>query len=117
MDVGSINDTGFAIRAVLASGKVALLTGDVDYSLLPKALSRPCDYLLVSHHGARMKHGSAAIPKPTTGGAAAVSYGSGNTYRHPNHVTRADHAAAGWGTWNETAGIQYVKPRGDRYFI
>jgi hypothetical protein len=75
MDVGSINDTGFAIRAVLASGKVALLTGDVDYSLLPKALSGPCDYLLVSHHGARMKHGSAAIPKPTTGGAAAVSYG------------------------------------------
>ncbi|TAX97694.1 metallo-hydrolase/oxidoreductase [Rhizobium leguminosarum] len=115
--VASINDTGLAIRSVLASGKVALLTGDVDYSLLPKALSGPCDHLLVSHHGARMKHGSAAIPIPNTGGAATVSYGSGNTYRHPNQVTKADHSAAGWGTWNETAGIQYVQPRGDRFFV
>jgi len=114
--VASINDTGLTVRATLASGKVALLTGDVNYSLLPKSMRGACDYLLVSHHGAKMKHGPKHIPKPKKGGTAAVSFGSGNTYRHPHSATETDHAAAGWGTWEATAGTQYIRPRGDRYF-
>ncbi|UWU12800.1 metallo-hydrolase/oxidoreductase [Rhizobium sullae] len=114
---GNANNTGLTLRARLRAGREALLTGDADYSTLPATMTAPVDYLLVSHHGAAMPVGSVPIARIGTVGFAAVSFGGGNTYRHPNAATELTHFKSGWGNWRPTARRPGIRPRGDRKFV
>ncbi|MBY5608720.1 metallo-hydrolase/oxidoreductase [Rhizobium leguminosarum] len=109
------NNTGLALRAKLQSGREALLSGDADYSNIPVSLKAPADFLLVTHHGAAMAQGSTPIGRASKTGFAAVSYGAGNSYRHPNDATQQHHTLAGWGHWRTTAR-RPSRPRDNRYF-
>jgi competence protein ComEC len=109
------NNTGLALRAKLQSGSEALLSGDADYSNIPMSLKAPADFLLVTHHGAAMAQGSTPIGRASKTGFAAVSYGAGNSYRHPHDATQQHHTLAGWGHWRTTAR-RPSRPRDNRYF-
>ncbi|WP_165447898.1 ComEC/Rec2 family competence protein [Rhizobium ruizarguesonis] len=109
------NNTGLVLRATLQSGRDALLSGDADYSNIPVSLKTSADYLLVTHHGAAMMVGSTPIDPASNLGFAAVSYGAGNSYRHPHLLTELSHARAGWYPWRATARL-YTIPRSNRYF-
>lgn len=110
----SLNDTGLTVRVTLASGRVALLTGDVDYSFLAHATAGPVNHLVATHHGARFASGSAAIPVPVPSmETLLLSYGSRNVYRHPHIDALKLHVGAGWANQISTARNGALL-RGDR---
>lgn len=112
--LGSANDAGLTVSAILSSGHAILLTGDADYAFLSHGALAPVDYLVATHHGARFASGGTAIPPPNTKLAGLLlSYGKRNVYRHPHADALRHHKIAGWAkqlTTAHTAG----GPRGDR---
>lgn len=105
------NQTGLAMEVELTSGSVALMTGDADYDNATTVLgSGVYDALVVTHHGAAFSGG---VPKPFRGQAAIVSYGNGNTYRHPHATMQSRHV--GW-TIERTADFG-VAARGSRLIL
>lgn len=83
-NAGNRNQTGLACTIDLATGSTLLMTGDADYGLAIAALgcTTSFDRLVVTHHGAQFG-GVAPLPRQEDA-QAVVSYGKGNTYRHPH---------------------------------
>ncbi len=102
-----------------ARGEGILLPGDCDYSYLPEEIGTPCkfDAIVVPHHGgaARRRH---EPPRPAASSKArlCLSYGEGNSFRHPNKATLNTHEEAGWAgkSIRETAARRLTSsgPRG-----
>jgi hypothetical protein len=115
---GDQNDTGLSLHSKLKSGRSVLLTGDADYQFLPPACAGSVTHLVATHHGARFKSPSGAVPQPTSPASELVlSYGTRNVYQHPHVEALRVHKAAGWKGWISTAGRKGIAPRGDRTLI
>lgn len=87
------NRNNSGLQLLLRShGKTIALTGDAQYSSLK--LPRRLDALTIPHHGgARV----GSPPKARScGSIASISYGTNNTYRHPNQGTTQSHQHAGF---------------------
>lgn len=113
--LGNANDAGLTVSATLASGRKVLLTGDADYSFLSHTASAPVDFLVATHHGARMASGSSSIPAAVSsnGSRLLLSYGKRNVYRHPHADSIKQYGVLGWTKVLPTAQTSYA-PRGDR---
>ncbi|MDQ3288661.1 MAG: hypothetical protein M3Q42_10465 [Pseudomonadota bacterium] len=87
------NNSGYVLRAETTSGAI-LLTGDVSYNSIPKKVIANLAALGVSHHGG---NGCSNPPAPNKKGrVAAISYGAGNRYGHPDGHHVGAHAALNW---------------------
>jgi hypothetical protein len=86
-----------------AVGNGVLLTGDCDYSYLPPAIDirRNYDVIVVPHHGGRMRKAATPPPVAASYQRLCLSYGKGNTFRHPFAATITNHATAGWTTTSQ----------------
>lgn len=102
------NNSGYALR-IGSGGNAVLLTGDVGYDYLLTPVKANIRGLGITHHGG---NGSKNPPRPMlpNGCVAAVSYGLGNRYNHPNPQRLNDHHVLGWHV-EGTAG----PVRGDRW--
>jgi competence protein ComEC len=110
------NSSGLAMRVSLQSGRTFLLVGDADYDFVPTALRLPVDGLAATHHGARFPSSWTSIPKPKQAFPRyLVSYGKGNSYRHPHKEGIRKHTSAGWRQMVPTAVFKGIA-RGDREF-
>lgn len=101
------NNSGYAMR-IGNDVEAVLLTGDVGYDYLPSSAKANIRGLGITHHGG---NGSANPPPPLQPNCvAAVSYGLGNRYKHPNIQRLTDHTALGWEV------VRTAEPiRGDRW--
>jgi len=89
-----INNSGLAISISLKSKRNVLLPGDADYKAISNFLYPAPDFLVVSHHGAKVE---GSVPLAPTGCCrAVVSLGLQNCYKHPSIQSMNDHSAAGW---------------------
>lgn len=110
------NNSGLAVRVDLSSKSSILLVGDADYQFLPSALTGRSDGLVVTHHGARLVGPLSAVPRPTTNDSKCViSFGRGNTYKHPHRDSLRLHRSAGWQRIETTAGSRFSF-RSDKHF-
>ncbi|WP_315724797.1 MULTISPECIES: metallo-hydrolase/oxidoreductase [unclassified Bradyrhizobium] len=110
------NNSGLALKIQLSSKASVLLVGDADYQFLPSALSGKLDGLVVTHHGARFGGSLSSVPQPTTKNSKCViSFGRGNTYKHPHADSLRLHRSAGWQRIETTAGSKF-KFRSDKHF-
>lgn len=111
------NSSGLALQVYTQSKSTVLLVGDADYHHLPTSLSASIDGLVITHHGARFNSPTNRIPKPsTTAAKCIVSYGRGNTYKHPNASALQMHASEGWSKIETTAGKK-GRRRSDKHFV
>jgi hypothetical protein len=102
------NNSGLAVRIKLSSKSSILLVGDADYQFLPAALSGKSDALVVTHHGARFVSPLSAVPRPSSSDSKCViSFGRGNTYKHPHADSLRLHRSAGWQRIETTAGSKF----------
>ena len=114
------NDGGISMHVRLQDAETGetnqkvLMVGDSRYSLVTNALGvQNVDYLVTTHHGARLATNDLA-PAPTCPERRhVVSYGKGNVYRHPHPEAERAHASVGWGRMLPTAS-QGGNKRGDR---
>jgi len=106
----SKNDSGLAMRAYLGNGVFVLLPGDADYGVIPSPLLQDLSGIVVSHHGALVKSPPPrAAPPVGVIPYAAFSFGTGNSYGHPNPTTRAALSSVGFGSGYDTpnGGIRF----------
>jgi beta-lactamase superfamily II metal-dependent hydrolase len=105
------NSTGYALRVNL-EGTGILLPGDADYQWVPRTIANSVNRIMVPHHGAR----GSPPPSPSGGNnpVAIVSYGTPNTYRHPNEDQIDAHRRAGWRIRRTAAHGNPTRPRGNR---
>lgn len=91
------NHSGLAIEVHGPNGEEPiLLSGDARYNVIPGALSRNYQAVVVPHHGANMRNASVPEPAGTIHARAGYSCGSRNTFCHPRKEARSSHDAAGW---------------------
>jgi hypothetical protein len=110
------NSSGLVVKVQLSSKSSVLLVGDADYRFLPSAFSGKFDGLVVTHHGARFVGPLGTIPQPSSKDSRCViSFGRGNTYRHPHADSLRLHRSAGWQRIEMTAGSRFSF-RSDKYF-
>jgi hypothetical protein len=110
------NSSGLALKIQLASKSSILLVGDADYQFLPNTLNGTYDGLVMTHHGARFLSPLGTMPRPfNSKSKCVISFGRGNTYRHPNVDSLRLHRSAGWLQIETTAGSMF-KFRSDKQF-
>lgn len=113
------NNSGMAMSISLTAEKNVLLTGDADYKAINNSLYPAPNFLVVSHHGAKVE---GPIPlAPPDHPRAVVSLGLQNCYKHPSLKSMNEHIAAGWAlefTSELPAGVcGRQTPRGDRHIF
>lgn len=95
----SRNDSGLVLMIALSSGDV-ILPGDAGFQHF--SWSGSIIGLVATHHGsgAHLQN----IPTPLGGGVLVYSYGTGNTFGHPDGQARIAYWNAGWQRSLETPG-------------
>lgn len=115
------NYSGLALtlaEKLKGKGERMLFPGDARYDYVP-SFPPSRDYLsvVVPHHGADMRK----LLAPSCSGLAAsrlvYSFGPGNTFSHPRHVTRQDHDHNGWHDPLITSGAAAYEVRETAYRI
>jgi hypothetical protein len=93
------------------SGQQMFFPGDASYTKVP-SFAAPNGYLSVvaPHHGADMGHRIAPSCLGLAASRLVYSYGAGNSFNHPRHLTRTDHDSNGWRDPN-------VTPRSSTYEV
>lgn len=80
-------------------GKQMLFPGDARYTYIPSFPNPTTSHYLsvvVPHHGGDMRSRTMSLCPSLTASRLVYSYGTGNTFSHPRHITRMDHQTAGW---------------------
>ena len=91
------NHSGLAVEVHGPDGQSPiLLPGDARYNVIPGALGRDWQSVVVPHHGADMRNSQVPGPSRSALSRAAYSCGAGNNYSHPRDITERNHHVAGW---------------------
>jgi competence protein ComEC len=97
IEAGSVPNNASIVLAVSISGRMILLTGDVEaeaqVAVMPLLQGLRPDVVKVPHHGSRVQ--AAGFPTAAPAAVALVSVGAGNPYGHPAPETIAAWQAVG----------------------
>lgn len=94
------NHSGLVMLVKDINGNIILYPGDCDYRKLPCILPLP-NVLIATHHGGDFP--GSFPPRPATfPGWCAISYGNGNSYRHPSPAALSKLRTYGWVKMRET---------------
>lgn len=105
------NSTGYVLRIEKGARKT-LLTGDADYTFIPNNLRVSNSSVMIPHHGGAGSKPPA--PSNNVNCVAVASYGTPNTYRHPNEPHLRVHTKAGWKVQRTATSGNPARQRGPR---